>query len=140
MMPLHLQFLLGFSTQLVLFLILLNCSLLLALGLKLWCQARALPIPVCLATKISASKSICYFSSHPAAFGLQSSTLLDNITLTPANRKADKSLSAFQTGIGAAAYATLDMEQLISHLRVATVDTISPVPDSERGVICVRSS
>ena len=30
---------------------------------------------------------ICYFSSHPAAFGFWSSTPPDNITLTPANRK-----------------------------------------------------
>ena len=32
--------------------------------------------------------------------------------MTPANMKADQSLSEFQTGIGAA-HATLDMEQLI---------------------------
>ena len=36
---------------------------------KLWCQARALLAPVSLATKMSASKLIHYFSSHPAAFG-----------------------------------------------------------------------
>ena len=47
------------------------------------------------------------------------------------------SQSEFQTGIGAAAHATLDMEQLISHLRVALVDTISSLPDSEGGVIPV---
>ena len=58
---------------------------------KLWCQAGALLLlaPVPLATKMSASKLIYYFSSHPAAFGFQSSTPLDNITLTSANRKAD---------------------------------------------------
>ena len=28
---------------------------------KLWCQARALPAPVSLATKMSASKLVCYF-------------------------------------------------------------------------------
>ena len=60
---------------------------------KLWCQARALLSPVSLATKMSASKLIHYFSSHPAAFGFHSSTLPDNITLTSANRKADQSLS-----------------------------------------------
>ena len=63
------------------------------------------------------------------------STPPDNITLTPANRKAGQSLSEFQTGIGAAAYATVHMEQLISYLRVALVDTISSLPDSEGGVI-----
>ena len=50
---------------------------------KLWCQARALLAPVPLATnKMSASKLICYFSSHPAAFGFQSLTPSDNIPLT----------------------------------------------------------
>ena len=47
------------------------------------------------------------------------------------------SLSQFQMGIGAAAHATLDMEQLISCIRVALVDTISSLPDSEGGVIPV---
>ena len=74
---------------------------------------------------MSASQLICYFSSHPAAFGLYSSTSPDNITLSPADRKADHTLSEFQTGIVAGAHATLDREQLISHLRVSLVDTIS---------------
>ena len=39
--------------------------------------------------------------------------------------KADQSLSDFQTGVGAAAHATLDTEQLISHLQVGLVDTLS---------------
>ena len=69
------------------------------------------------------------------AFGFWSSTPPDNIALTPANRKADQSLSEFQTGIGATAHATLNTEQLISHLRVAFVDTISSLLDSEEGVI-----
>ena len=90
-----------------------------------------------LATKISASKLIHYFSSHPAAFGFQSSTPPDNVTLTFANRKADQNLSDFQTGVSAAVHATLDTEQLISHLRVALVDTLSSLPDSEGGVIPV---
>ena len=83
---------------------------------KLWCQARALLAPVSLATMMSASKLIHLFSSHPATFGFQVSTPPDNITLNSANRKADQSLSDFQTGVGAAAHATLDTEQLISHL------------------------
>ena len=33
---------------------------------ELWCQARALLAPVSLATKMSASELIHYFSSHPA--------------------------------------------------------------------------
>ena len=63
---------------------------------KLWCQARALLAPVSLATKMSASKLIRYFSSHPAAFGFQASTPPDNISLNLANRKVDQSLSDFR--------------------------------------------
>ena len=104
---------------------------------KLWCQARALLAPVSLATKMSASKLIHYFSSHPAAFGFQASTPTNNISWNSANRKADQSLSKFQTGIGAAAHATLDTEQLISHLQVALVDTLSSLPEAEGDVIPV---
>ena len=57
--------------------------------------------------------------------------------MTSANRKADQSLSDLQTGVGAAAHATLDTEQLISHLRVALLDTLSSLPDSEGGIIPV---
>ena len=96
-----------------------NCKLQLPPSIqthKLWCQARALLAPVSLATKMLASKLIRYFSSHPAAFGFWASTPPDNITLNSANRKADQSLSHFQTGVGTAAHATLDTEQLIPHL------------------------
>ena len=58
---------------------------------KLWCQARALLAPVSLATKMSASKLVPYFSSHPAAFGFWACTPTDNISLNSANRKADQS-------------------------------------------------
>ena len=136
-MSLHLQSLLGFSTQLVPFLIILSCRLLLAFELMNWCQARALLAPVSLATKMPASKLIHYFSSYPAAFGFWASTSPDNITLNSANRKADQSLSDFQTGVGAAAHATLGMEQLISCLWVALVDTLSSLPEAEGGVIAV---
>ena len=104
---------------------------------KLWYQARALLAPVSLATKMSASKLNHYFSSHPAAFGFQASTPQDNITLNSANRKADQSFSDFQTGVGAVAHATLDMEQLISCLWVALVDTLCSLPEAEGGVIPV---
>ena len=85
---------------------------------KLWCQARALLAPVPLTTKMSASKLICYFSSHPPAFRFQSSTPPDNITLSSANWKADQSLLDLQTDVGAAAHATLDTEQLIANMRI----------------------
>ena len=104
---------------------------------KLWCQARGLLALVFLATKMSASKLILYFSSHPTAFGFQASTSRDNISLNSANRKADQSLSDFQTGVGATAHATLDTEQLISHLQVALVDTLSSLPEAEGDVIPV---
>ena len=77
---------------------------------ELWCQFRALLAPVSLATKMSASKLIHYFSSHPTAFGFQACTPTDNITLNSGNKKADQSLSDFQTGVGATAHATLDTE------------------------------
>ena len=102
---------------------------------KLWCQARAPLAPVPLATKLLASKLIRYFSSHPAAFRFQSSTPLYNITLSSAYRKADQSLSDLQMEVGAAAYAALDTKQLISYLRVALLDTLSSLPDSEVGII-----
>ena len=104
---------------------------------KLWCQVRALLAPVSLATKMSASKLIHYFSSHPAAFGFRASTSPDNISLNSANRKADQSLSDFQTGVGVAAHATLDMEHFISYLWVALVGTLFSLPEAEGDVIPV---
>ena len=104
---------------------------------ELWCHARVLLTPVSLATKMSASKLIHYFSSHTAAFGFWASTPLDNISLNSANRKADQSLSDFQTGGGPAAHATFDIQQLISCLWVAIVDTLSSLPKAERDVIPV---
>ena len=65
-----------------------------------------------------------YFSSHLTAFGFWASSPPDNITLNPANKKTDQSLSEFHTGIGAAAHATLDEEHLISHTRTVLVDTV----------------
>ena len=93
-----------------------------------------------LATTMSASKLICYFSSHPAAFGFQSLTSQDNITLTSANRKADQSLSDLQTDVGAAAHATLDTELLISHLRLAHHDTLSSTQFGGMCYTCVQSA
>ena len=71
-------------------------------------QAPLAPVP--LATTMSASKLIHYISSHCASFRFWSLAPLDNITLTSANRKADQSVSDFQTGVGTVAHATLDME------------------------------
>ena len=51
--------------------------------------------------------------------------------------KADQSLLDFQTGVGATAHATLDTEQLISHLQVALVDTLSSLPKAEGDIIPV---
>ena len=57
--------------------------------------------------------------------------------MNSANRKVDQSLSDFQNGVGAAAHATLDTEQLISCLQVAIVDTLSSLPKAEGDVIPV---
>ena len=60
-----------------------------------------------------------------------------NITLNPANKKTDQSLFDFQTGIGIAAHAILNTEQLISHTRTALVDTTVSLHDSDRGFMPV---
>ena len=57
--------------------------------------------------------------------------------MNSAYRKADQSLSDFQTGVGAAAHATLDTEQLTSPLWVTLVDTLSSLPEVQGGVIPV---
>ena len=59
----------------------------------------------------------------------------NNTTLNPANEKADWSLSALQTDIGAAANATLDTEHLISCTKTALSDTVASVQSSDGGVI-----
>ena len=43
----------------------------------------------------------------------------------------------FQTGVVGTAHATLDREQLISHLQVALDDTLSSLPEADRGIIPV---
>ena len=87
LMLLHLlQSLLGFSTQLVPFLIILSHSFLLAFVLVTVVPGWALLAPVSLATKMSASKLIHYISSHLAAFAVWTSTPPDNISLNSANR------------------------------------------------------
>ena len=82
LMPLHLQSLLGFSTWLVPFLIILSCSLVLAFVL-INCGARlGLFLPPCLSLpRCQHLKLIHYFSSHPAAFGFWASTPPDDISL-----------------------------------------------------------
>ena len=141
LMSLLLQSLQGFSAWLVLFLICLNPSLLPESGLINYDARLGHFFHLFLwPSRCQLSKLICYFLNHPAAFGFQSSTPPHNITLNPANRKADQSLSEFHTAIGAAAHATLDMKQLISCIRVAMVDTISSLPDSEEGLIPVSGS
>ena len=137
-MLLHLQSLLGFFTWLVLFSDNSKPQLVPSIrSHKFWCQASTLLAPVSLTTMMSASKLIHYFSSHPAAFEFWTSTPLDNVTLTSANRKADQYLSDLEPGLGAAAHATLATEQLISHLRVVLVDTLSSIPTTEGGIIPV---
>ena len=59
------------------------------------------------------------------AFKFWASTPLDNIILNVTNMKADKWPSAFQSSISTVAHATLETEQLISHIRTANVDTVT---------------
>ena len=91
-----------------------------------------------LATKMSASKLIHYFSSHPAAFGFGASTPPDNISLNSANRKVDQSLSLiFRLVLGAAAHATLDTGGTYFSSPGCLVDTLSTLPEAEGDVIPV---
>ena len=66
---------------------------------QLWCQAKAPLAPVPMATNMSAFKLICYFSSHSAAFGCQSFTPPDNITLMPANGKLKRVYPNFRLAL-----------------------------------------
>ena len=95
-------------------LICLNCSLFLAFKShhKLLCR---LEYYFCLYLQQATCMHLSWsdiFSSHQAAFGFQSSSSPDNITLNCPNRKMDQSLSDFQTGIGATTHTTLDMGSL----------------------------
>ena len=139
LMLLHLlQSLLGFSAWLVPFLIILSCSLLLAFVLITVVPGYCSSCPCVSGYKdVSILNWSVTFLSHPAAFGFWASTPPDNISLNSAIRKAVQSLSDYQTGIGATAHATLDTEQLISHLQVALVDTLSSLPQAEGDVIPV---
>ena len=55
--------------------------------------------------------------------------------MNPASRKADQRLSDFPNCIGAAANATLDTEQPISHTTSAFVYTITSLQDSDGQII-----
>ena len=74
---------------------------------------------------MSACKLICYFSSLPVAFEFQAASAPGNITLNPANKKTDQSLSGFQTGIGGASQVILDTKELFSHTKGTCIDTIA---------------
>ena len=56
-----------------------------------------------------------------------SSTPSDNITLTPANRKADWSLSEFQTGIGSVPLSTQSSSFLTSELPLLMLFPLYPI-------------
>ena len=72
---------------------------------------------------MSASKHIHYFSSQPATFGFWVIPPPDNTVLNAAYKNNNESLLNFQINIGTAAHTTLEMEQLISHMRTRTVNT-----------------
>ena len=87
-----------------------------------------------LATKMSASKLIHYFSSQPAAFGFQASTPPDNISLNSANRKVDQ---IFRTVLVPLHMLLLTQSNLFLVSRIALVDTLSSLPEAEGDVIPV---
>ena len=84
---------------------------------------------------MSASKLIFYFSSCPATDGFWASLPPDNITLNPANKRTNESLSDFQTHIGKTVHATIETEQLISHTRTALLDKSISLRGSDGGLI-----
>ena len=136
-MPLHLQSLLGVSAWLVLFLIILNHSLLLAFSF-IDCGARLGPfLHLCL--WLPRCRHVNWFITFLATLQSLDSSLLHHQLTSPWPLPIARliSLSEFQTGIVAAAHATLDMEQLIPHLIVSLVGTLSSLPNSEGGVIPV---
>ena len=55
--------------------------------------------------------------------------------LNASNKKTDQHLLDFWTGIGAAAYTTLEVEQLISHMKTVIVYTIASMWDDNEKVI-----
>ena len=91
---------------------------------KLQYQARALLLPAPQVEKISASKLIHYFSGHPVVFGFLASLPPDNVTLNPASKRVDLSLSDWHCA-PMATHANLDTAQLISHTRIALVNAIA---------------
>ena len=98
----------GIYAQLEPFLIILNFSLLL--------ESNLINYGARLGTdrlNVSLKTESLFFQSSSGIW-IWASPPLDNITLNPANKKTDYSLSDFQTGIGATAHATLDTEHLIS--------------------------
>ena len=51
----------------------------------------------------------------------------DNISVIPANKQNDESLSDFLTGTGTTAHSTLDTDHLTSHSKAVLVDTPASV-------------
>ena len=84
----------GSYSQLILFLSLLDCSLLTSIKSgKIMVPDYGFTFPVPQAGKMSASMLIYCFSSHPAALGYWASLPPDNVTLNPANKRTDQSPS-----------------------------------------------
>ena len=130
----YFQSLLGFSTWLVLFLIILNCSLLLALDFTN-CGAR-LGLFLLLCLWIPRCWHLNWFVIYLATLQpLDSGPLLHQIT-SPWLLPTGKLVSCYQIFRWCCCCSsTLDTEQLISHLTVALVDTLSSLPNSEGGFI-----
>ena len=135
LLPQLLQPLQGSDAQLGPFVTILNHSLLLSLDVINY-NAR-LGHHFWQAGKMSSCKMIHYFSSHHVTFGFWASSQLDNIILHASNKKADQSLSDFETGNCPAAHATLDKEQLIFLIKTALVDTVTSLQGSDGEAVSV---
>ena len=95
-------------------------------------QARAL---LCLCNwQVKCQSPSFFISSHSAAHGFWA--LAPPIVFIPAN-KTDQSLSDFQIGIIATAHATLEIEELVSQMRSAIMDTITSLQGDDGEVIPV---
>ena len=96
LMPYPLQSLYTLSTQLILLLILPDCSKFLASNLINYGARPRLCFSLShRKVKCPLFYMIHYFSSHPAAFGFWSFLPHDSNTMNPVNKRTDQDLSAF---------------------------------------------
>ena len=96
-----------------------------------------LTLPVSFTSKMSASKLILLSFKFSCSIWIPgfSSTPLYNIVLNDFNKKADQSPLNLPTSIGASSHSTLEMEKLMSHMKIAIMDVITILWDSDEEVV-----